>query len=203
MNHSTTIAPSEAHLEEWVYKNPTQFGEYDEDGDWQRYMDFILDQQYALPSGIADFVGRTRLGAFPLCAVELKKGEIDSRALAQVLRYMSNLSEFVEIIRQSHYMRNRYSHEDLHALYWRRHVSGLLVGHRIEDQNLLIACAKCDVHVVLYTYNGEGYVFRQIKDPMAMQKIDDRFIEAHMPLVYTTLDVLEERMRQVRKWSTR
>lgn len=155
-----TIAPSEAHLEEWIATHQSRFGYTREDGEWIPFTDRFIGRQVPLPSGVADFLATNYIQT-ELTAIELKKGEIDARALVQVLRYMSNLDGFVgDALYWTRRSQEVYAEEERRQLSLRTLVGGMLVGNSISDRHLCRACRIANVTIILYSYAYDGYTFR-------------------------------------------
>lgn len=159
MNHSTTVAPSEAHLEQWIATHPDLFGYVREDGTWIPFVDRFIGRQIPLPCGIADFLAINYIQT-KMTAIELKKGEVDSRALAQVLRYMSNLDGMIDdALYSSKYAQEEYTREERDVFKARTLVGGMLVGNTVSDRHLCRACRIANVSIILYSYTADGYTF--------------------------------------------
>lgn len=175
-----SIAPSEKHLEDWVVTHPNWVGDYmewDEDSfnfpgheAFRRgntfvlaYIDEIIERQIRLPSGVCDFI-ILNISQFErsLCAVEIKKGNLDTHALAQCLRYMSDLRRLFYIYRSDNWKELPHYREV--GLWGYENgaipeVSGLLIGNSISDPNILIACEASNIQVLLYDFNNNTYTF--------------------------------------------
>lgn len=161
-------APSEKHLEDYLWEHPEALGmvgvppQYGDDFPVYR---FAL-RQFRLPSGIVDLVGFD----YRLCAFELKKGTLTARALTQLLRYMRDLKWTVDQIlfdcSESDFARpwlDQYWHPEY--AWASRLVGGVLIGHDIEDDNLLVACAAVGVDVYVYDFINGRYEFDDVNVP--------------------------------------
>lgn len=159
-------APSEKHLEEYLWKNPGALNtsSLPTRGPLCEYS--FLWRQLRLPSGIADLVG-VYLG-IALVFVELKVGTIDTKAFAQLMRYKRDF----KIMLEAALIEYQESNADLNCFlsinpckysWWDRAVlSSALIGHTIESEALLLACDACDTTVITYDFDGEHYHFTKI-----------------------------------------
>lgn len=157
-------APSEKHLEDWIVANPKWFGDR-----WDRFDDpygftdnfiwiddnnfiwpilsKVISRQPRFPTGIPDLIG---LMDDRIAVIELKKGIIDSKVIAQCLRYMSALKKI------QHWT---YTNRG-HGIDWRtldpdadnEIVSGLIVGHTIKDENLQVVAKHSSIQLYTYDY---------------------------------------------------
>lgn len=145
-------APSEKHLEDWIVKNP-----YPIIGD---VTNAKAVRQYQLPSGITDLIfwGDADTLSSAVLLVELKKRAINAAAFAQACRYLRDLRAIGKIALDI--MRNPY---DGGMIRYDPKITGVLIGHSIEDKNLLIAADMADITLVTYQYNAEtnDYVFEE------------------------------------------
>lgn len=82
----------EAHVEEWLYRNPAMFGKAA--GDFFRDFEWV-GRQLRIPAGIIDLLGcyTNPLGDNGLLVVEVKRGRIEEAALTQVCRYAESLDD--------------------------------------------------------------------------------------------------------------
>ena len=153
-----TQAPSEKHLEDWLWEHPESLGVYDCPG----YKPFNLFRfhfrQYPLPSGRPDLIGQN-YGNYLLVA-ELKKGPVTYKALGQVLRYMWDLHSLFWDVADVYVQEQRPNHEYI-ANYGRAQsqinksaVRGLLIGNGVEDSNLALACRTSGVRLMTYRYDN-------------------------------------------------
>lgn len=84
----------EAHVEEWLYRNPAMFekgaGDFFRDFEW-------VGRQLRIPAGIIDLLGcyTNPLGHNGLLVVEVKRGRIEESAITQVCRYAESLDEVI------------------------------------------------------------------------------------------------------------
>lgn len=209
MSHST-LAPSEKHLEDWIVAN-CQFvgdsGEYDEE-DWlddcphlpdgsiiTTGLDRVIARQLTLPSGICDLIAlATNFYYNPtLAVVELKKGVIDTLAFTQCLRYMRDLNEifFYTMVERDLYKSYRPMSKFDFSLGATPEISGILIGHSVQDNNLLIACEAAGIQVYTYEYR-DGFYFFQSQWVNAV----DGLIEIHRDFSRGALgDAMEEIIR--------
>lgn len=159
-------APSEKHLENYLWAHPEAFGEYALTDNNEPVPHLIPKwRQVEVASGKVDLVGTYfDLG---LAIIELKKGPIDSKAFAQLMRYMRNFRDMV------HKMVHEYSsyqlplceylsHDPSELDWWQGELLiGVLVGSSIEDKNLLIACEACNISVFTYSYEDGQYYLEE------------------------------------------
>lgn len=170
-NHSIsprgTQAPSEKHLEDWLWEHPESLGlmgVYD-DTEPDAIYDFLW-RQFPVASGIVDLLG-TQWG-IGLAIVELKRGPIDTKAFAQLMRYMRDFQQMLfralsEYSQQGLPYRYRLARHPLANVSWSEQMlNGVLIGNSCPDENLLIACNACGVSVYQYQFSQHGYSFEQI-----------------------------------------
>lgn len=139
------IAPSERHLEDWIVAHngcithpAAAYGDYS-----------VVGRQVRLHSGIADLIV---FNGSSLLVYELKKDKIDVHALAQILRYQSDLRDIWREVCKSLFM----SVDQYFALF-PFCVSGILLGHSVHSDILISANAA---NVVVYTYDFDGSTYR-------------------------------------------
>lgn len=175
-------APSEKHLEDWIVNNLPYFGEQSEPDYFPDYyleglprvgnevvfpfIVRIIKRQMRFPFGIADLIARVSNG---IAAVEIKKGLITADTVIQCLRYMHELrniwnANFFYVCSQfDGEARNHYlyplQHDPFVSSYPSNEISGMVVGHGVADSNLLLVCNVCQIQVVTYKYDGNGYIF--------------------------------------------
>lgn len=161
------IAPSEKHLEDWLLKHPGVII-----GDEEGYKAF---QQYVLPSGITDliFFG----GSAPIILIELKKGKVDARALTQTFRYLRDLRAIAKIaldIIRSPFDATSRMHDPK--------IKAVLIGHGLDDKNLLIAAEMGDVEILTYDYNPEtdDYDFEEHSAPVLDLATKYEYAQGHL-----------------------
>ncbi|MCZ2078946.1 MAG: hypothetical protein LC130_28600 [Bryobacterales bacterium] len=173
MNHSIsprdTQAPSEKHLEDWLWEHPESlwtFGSPDEAKVNNQYQFHF--RQYPLASGRPDLIGQMA-GHF-LLVVELKKGPVTYKALGQVLRYRKDLTAMLGAVAEDYVMAREENHEYIVGYGPTRKaidggkVRSILVGHGVEDDNLLLACESAGVVVMSYVYTNDSYVFQRLTE---------------------------------------
>lgn len=159
-------APSEKHLEDYLWTHPEALGmigippQYGPDS--PRYN--LWFRQFHVPSGIIDLLGCN----YRVCAFELKKGILTAQSLTQLMRYMFDVRNMVERL-----MMDWFSEpgplQNWAKQYWDPNsahgamglVGGVLIGHDYENDNLLTACAGCDIDVLIYDYDGVTYKFEE------------------------------------------
>jgi hypothetical protein len=164
-------APSEKHLEDWIVVNAdymiNEIGLYDK----------IIGRQVQLPAGICDLITtETMYGVMSVSVVEIKKDAVDSKALAQCLRYMRDLGQIFcdtkyPISDTDDFMRWNYTPVGTceMAVGHPREVVGTLLGYDVPDKNILIACEAIGVRVMTYDFDGTDYDFNfhHANEPMA------------------------------------
>lgn len=171
------IAPSEKHLEDWIVDNSQLVRE--ETGEscdyWDGYTNFIhriVNRQVRLPSGRADLIaitcGYTDISVAP---VEIKKGAIDSKTVAQCLRYMRDLREIFLRVRHPGIDSEIYTGYEYRPhgiaeqlLGYAPEIAGMVIGHSVSDNNLLVACEASGIAVLTYEFDGTGYEFTSHSD---------------------------------------
>lgn len=122
-------------------------------------------RQLRLPSGIVDLVGSCFYNS--LLIAEIKKGPIDASAFAQLMRYMHDFKQimFNTFNRYHGLYRPEWDriarHPLVHGNWEDTLLQGVLIGHGIKDEALLIACEACNVDVYFYTLLDGEYLFEQ------------------------------------------
>lgn len=169
MNHSTTVAPSESHLEQWVIDNPLKLGYMLPGFGFYNLIDQVFASQYKLPSGIVDVIGTSKPGYMRV--IELKKFEIDAKTVTQVLRYISDLEVVALMAIGDQYERGQISFEEYKFLAPMHCITGIVVGHAMSDRHLLAACNAANILAVAYRYTGSGYEFECLSDDRAVQSM--------------------------------
>lgn len=169
-------APSEKHLEDWIVANYKQVCEYEiyEEGGQKYYdpemrIDFIhriVGRQVRLPSGICDLVAITKgrhSDRLCLSAIEIKKGAIKSSTIIQCLKYTRDLRHIFYHARMFRddarfycpdygFIDNINGNEPP--------VVGMVIGHSIDDIDLVTACDAIDLLPLTYKYYGNNqYLF--------------------------------------------
>jgi hypothetical protein len=161
-----TKAPSEKTLEDYISEHPEclglcEIGPEEYAAEYQ----FTL-RQVRLPSGIADLVGTT-CSQREIVVAELKKGTINYSAVAQVLRYMSDLNATVGSLLSrlvlngdplSEFVPRNPAIED----DWKSIVRGVLIGAGVEDDNLVRICRSCNVLVYTYSWHENACSIREV-----------------------------------------
>lgn len=175
------IAPSEKHLEQWIIANPEYFGDaFDKDEcgipDYalermtpigngyyvDPFYEKLIARQLRFPTGIPDIIAQ---GSRSVCAIEIKKGALNYETIAQCLRYMHDLQEIfnavymdvVSLLNPDHHL-YRYDpsrHIDISG-YPETEVTGMLVGHTVNDPNLAVICAISNIVVITYDYDPDS-----------------------------------------------
>jgi len=158
-------APSEKHLEDYLFNNPSLFGEYLLPDDTIHTAYSLPFRQFRLPSGVVDMIGFD----WRLCVFELKRGVLKAQALTQLLRYMHDIQYVIDGIMQSLNTDPGYAFRNYHwtgdDYNYARLIRGVLVGNSIEDDNFLLACHACNVDVFTYDYdprNDPSYCLNEV-----------------------------------------
>lgn len=159
-------APSEKHLEDYLWQHPEALGMMEIPEEWgsDDPVHNFVTRQLRLPSGIADLISVSWATVFTV--IELKRGDIDSQAFTQLMRYRADINWIFEDI-QLQYARSQKKHweylmqqEGINGSMKERMLDGLLIGHAVPDRNLLYACEARRVGVILYDYDIQnGYTF--------------------------------------------
>lgn len=135
------IAPSEKHLEDWIVSREGNLT-----GAPCEYR--IIGRQIRLNSGVADLLIQ-KDGVSWL--YELKKECIDAKALAQILRYRSNLRMiFARVTKEFNLT------DDDRRFFLENDLQSTLIGHSVEPY-IAVAAAAANVSVHLYEYDGLGH----------------------------------------------
>lgn len=172
------IAPSRKHLEDWIVDNH----------DFVYYMDIIeedgkpcavhplvkkvIKRKTKLPSGFCDLVTIVEgYGGVSVAATKLEWDSIDHHTVTQCLCSMRDLREtFVNVrhpgIDSPLYMGLNYRSPGLcdQVVGNEPEVTGLIVGYKLSDQNLIAACEAADIVLLTYEYTKSGYNFDRLSD---------------------------------------
>lgn len=164
MNAQRRPAPYEKHLERWIADNPHLFG-YRQPSGWYGMIDRLVARQYPLLCGRPDLLVWNRIGYGNMSVIELKQGDLDSKALAQILRYMDELRSIAFHTLYTPEMLEEFNTAIRDQLD-NQIVTGILVGLSIKDDNILAACEACHIVVMLYDYDCERqlYTFQRVDD---------------------------------------
>lgn len=142
-------APSEKHLQDYLYNNPECFHEESE-LDYSDPID-LFGYEYELPRGRVDLLGSGWIDGWNcIWAIELKKDALALPCLAQVLRYVRDIQLIWEYAISGLHDIN----EALIGVDHRPQVRGILVGYSCSD-DLLIAAQASNVCVYTYSYNAD------------------------------------------------
>lgn len=129
------LAPSEKHLENWIVET----GYFNSN-------DARCLQQYRLPSGITDLIYLDN----GITLMELKRGKIDASALMQTARYLRDLKAIaktsLDLVRPP---------LDGKATIYDPPITAMLIGHALDNDNLLIAAQAIGIDVLLYDYQQD------------------------------------------------
>lgn len=138
------IAPSEKHLEDWIVSRNGCFV----DVSAPHVEHVVVGRQVHLRSGIADLLV---FNGTVLSVYELKKDKIDVHALAQILRYQSDLWDIWRAVCKPLLL----TVDQYYALF-PFCVSGVLLGHSVHP-DILISANAANVVVYTYDYDGSAY----------------------------------------------
>jgi len=159
------LAPSEKHLEDYLWETPGALGWFDVPPHGAAPMVEFRWRQLRLPSGIVDLVGSCFYNS--LFIAEVKKGPIDAAAFAQLMRYMHDFKQimFNTFDRYQALYRPEWDrvarHPLIHGNWEDILLQGALIGHGVKDEALLIACEACNVDVYFYTLSDGEYLFEK------------------------------------------
>lgn len=128
-------APSEKHLEDWLVKNYPFASE-----------PFQIKRQVSLPSGRADLIVIEQRS---ISIVELKKGRIDSLALAQCLRYMGDIRSIMQYALADYWVNT----PDVD--HYMPQVDGVLIGTDVTDKHFWDIGNHIGVQFISYNYISE------------------------------------------------
>lgn len=161
-------APSEKHLEDYLWKHPEALGVLDYPPHLQDVPIFDLQyRQMRIPSGIVDLVGCD----FRITVFELKKGVLDAEALTQLMRYMHDLNLMISIALSELSKSEAW-------LQWNRGcrddslIRGVLIGNSVSDRNLPIACEGCGVDIITYDFSDGVYTFSDLPRDFGYVSLD-------------------------------
>lgn len=159
-------APSEKHLEDYLWEHPEALGlatrDYGDGRDRGWLFDFFL-RQYPLPSGRPDLIGRLH-GNF-LLVVELKKGPITFESLGQLLRYLRDIRDGFYHVYDEYIAAKAEDYEYLwnfgrnQTPIVNSMVRGMLIGSSIEDPNIQLAADGARILLCTYSYQDGEYQF--------------------------------------------
>lgn len=141
-------APSEKHLEDWIYQNPQIINPFTPDT-----VD-VVARQMRLQSGIPDLIAM--YGA-QLRVIELKKDVIDIAAITQLMRYMAEIRSIWNLAIEylpTVYPSNPPIHFETHNL-----VSGLAIGAHATTEIINLASAA-GITIMTYDFANETYSFQ-------------------------------------------
>jgi hypothetical protein len=190
------LAPSERHLEDYLFSHPEALGmcgvppQYGPDSP----MYTMHDRQVAVPSGIIDIVASN----WQLVIMELKKGQVTARTFTQLMRYMRDIYGLVETAVDDYIRTKGPFYEKLKGRWngseyaIRDLVAGVLIGNGYEDDNLLVACASCNVDVFIYTYKDGAYQFEQLETAPYYRDKPPYWNMLHRPIGTAIRDILYE-----------
>lgn len=156
------LAPSERHLEDWIWTHPEALGtvhNLHEDTYFPAYT--LFARQVHVPTGIIDMIGED----WRFTVFELKRGKVTARTFTQLMRYMRDVQGIAEKSVE-YYIEHRLPYYEKLKERWmgsefyvRDLIAGVLIGSGYEDENLLLACAACNVSVFTYEYRDGCYTF--------------------------------------------
>ena len=173
-NRGDGLAPSERHLEDHLWAHPGALGTLDfmEGANFRQVPSYsMLMRQVRIPAGIMDLVGIND----KLRIVELKRGTITAQSFTQVMRYTRDIRFLMEKCIDRYIALELPLYEDVmrrwqgDGFYTNDLIGATLIGHAYENENLLIACAACDVDVYIYDYRDGRYTFQEVDTPKVYQ----------------------------------
>jgi hypothetical protein len=200
--NTSYFAPTEKHIEDWLCSQESiEYGLFER----------IVGRQVRLASGICDILAiqpiyhqKTNVPRMiSLCVVEIKKGDIDSRAFAQCLRYIRDLKGI--------YLHTRFpSNPDDKFLYSHYHdntiinelvgipfeVTGMLVGHSTIDPNILKAAEGAGITVYHYQYFDDHFLLHlpEVEDDNIALR-HERYTDESMTLIGNAIhEVIQRRL---------
>jgi hypothetical protein len=160
------MAPSEKHLEDYLWAYPEALGRMEVYSDLHQDSIFKFKwQQLPVASGIVDLVGTEWDQS--LAIVELKRRLIDTKAFAQIMRYLHDFQQILyHVIRQYCMQDKPYQeyvarHPLVHGTWETQLLRGVLIGRECTDKNLLTACEAARIDVYSYKYQDGHYQFTQ------------------------------------------
>lgn len=196
----STLAPTEKHLEDWICTTP-HFIKY---GAIER----IVARQVVFPSGRCDVIAivpisheRTAVPCMTsLSVIEIKKGAIDSRTLAQCLRYMRDLKEIYMHVRFPAFTEDQNIYDGYvdgciftEASGIPSEISGMIIGHSCPDPSILVACEAAGIQVYFYKYEDGFYEFESHFPENMGQRHEWYSQMAYAPLGQAMHDVIQRR----------
>lgn len=156
--NNSTIAPSEKHLEDWIVANQEKCV-YTFDGiNNHSFIGDIIVRQPRLPSGIPDLLMSTPYGG-SVYVIELKKRAIDHHTIAQAMRYMDDLAKIAARTEKQLYDLHGYDLPQRPSFETMGGISAILIGSRVEDDDVLRICHYNNIFTLTYTYENPDYVF--------------------------------------------
>ena len=207
----TAKAPSERALENWIWDHPEQFGTIHDMTDCYGEPDTIIPfgkvigRQITVPSGIIDLLIIDEHNK-SVVVVELKKGKLDTKPFAQVLRYMYDLREmFLRMYEDCGFPSDsddqeyRYRLGTMHDMCngSMPEILGVIIGHDITDSNLLIACETAFIDAYVYRKFDSGYRFYSAMDVLRTNHPAHEIMSAHAAYKEHVPDVLKNAFLQV------
>lgn len=178
------LAPSEKHIEDWIVGNFSSFNKQT-----SLNIQRIVGRQIPMPSGILDLLVMMPLS---LTVVELKKGEIDEKSIAQVHRYIVDLVNLHYLIYDNiHDGNDLHAHSSsmTHGEYWRYPIHGILIGNSISDRSMN-HCMDSHIETVIYDFEDGDYYFERDACTPEERSQDDYTIE--------TIGAVRELMRHLK-----
>lgn len=183
-----SIAPTEKHIEDWIVDNLNDFK-----NQTSLPIHRIVSRQSVMPSGIADLIVMMPLS---LTVIEIKKERIDSKAVSQLLRYISDISKLHEVIYQQ--VKNEsdpLAHGDNisrdHGC-GRSGIHGILIGNSIDLQTLL-HCQNRNIEYIEYSWVNGCYEFQ--RDPYYTEEYSDIYFD------YELVSAVKELMRHLKLYN--
>jgi hypothetical protein len=201
------LAPSERHLEDYLWAHPEAFGIIEvpdyANGDCLEIE--LLYRQFPLPSGIVDLIGLA--AGYQVAIIEIKKGPIDAKALAQLMRYMDDVKAAWEQL----FLEYCQDQRENYKLLFRRDIvngsvesqrtRGFIVGSELPDKNLFISAAACGIDFVVYEYDGVKYDLQIVPSwrPRILEMSDNAKSVLASPLGALLEDALVSHLKQEKR----
>lgn len=146
-----TLATSEQHLEDWIVEHLDQFAYKD----CSPLVGQLIRRQMRCEGGIVDLLG---MSENLIQVIELKKEEIDGRAVAQLLCYMKYVRSVFDEAAADLWQQGRSRGMYGFGLNGVDLMQGILVGHSFEKK-AYYACYEAGIQMVAYSYNDGGFTF--------------------------------------------
>jgi RecB family endonuclease NucS len=178
-------APSEKHLEDWLFEDIERLGMCTSP---TIYQIGTLYRQVKMRRGILDLLF---VGEDSMTLVELKKGEIDDHALQQILRYMGDLKDTWDEVTGAIKTPNDNSAYNNYPYYGGLSITGILVGYT-SNEKTLEAAHGAGIWTFKYEHNEVGEY--ELDWMLAKSTVE----ETYNPLEYT--DISDAMFRMAKQY---